>query len=201
MECVCFLYYAAAHDVGVGLAAVFPCAEHMRPQPIDLDSRREMRQNPVIRSAADLQFKSVLAVVGRFGKDMQPAHNRVRPRFPLCSAPGHLRTRAITGIFYVFVQIDRWREGGVQVSFHSEPLVREIGHGGVHADSGCVVERGAESHQGNAQGQLPTIIVAAAKNEFWSRSRGQRLGRRLRGQSLGGGLRGSGHCFGARRDA
>src|SRR5713101_9262282 len=111
MECVCFLYYAAAphsaigakalevkNDVGVGLAAVFPGAEHMRPQPIDLDSRREMRQNPVIRSAADLQFKSVLAVVGRSGKDMQPAHNRVRPRFPLCSAPGHLRTRAITGI-------------------------------------------------------------------------------------------------------
>ncbi len=189
------------NDVGVGLAAVFPCAEHMRPQPIDLDSRREMREDSVIRSAADLQFEPALAVVSRFGNDMQPADNRVRPGLPLFAAPGNLWARAVAGIFYVFVHIDRRREGRGQASFHSEPLVREIGQGGVHTDSGCVVERGAESHQGNAQGQLPTIIVAAAKNEFRSRSRGQRLGRRLRGQSLGGGLRGSGHGFGARRDA
>src|SRR5579859_787462 len=150
------------NDIGIGRSAVFPRAEHVRLDPIDFDPRGKMRIDPVIRATANLQFKSVFAKARQLRKDMHSAGEGVQPRLPLGSAPGNFGTAAIANIFYAFALKDRSRKRGVDVSFHAEPFVREIGERGVGANAGSVIERRAKAHQRKAQRQLKAVIIAAA---------------------------------------
>src|ERR1700737_2834109 len=164
-------------DVRVRLSAVLPFSEEMGPHPIDLHARREMREDPVVHSAAHLQTKGILAVIGGFGHHVKPAQYRVRPRFPFAGAPGDLRAGAGADVFHVLVLINRRREASVDAALHSKPLVCEIGDGSVRPYSRCIVKRGAKSQYRNAQRERPAKLIAAAVHKSWLGRRRNTFGR------------------------
>src|SRR5713226_266079 len=106
-----------------------------------------MRKDAVVRSSANLQTKTILAVIPSLRQDVRSSNDGVRPGLPSAAAPGDFRAGAVTKVFHVLVQINRRREVSADFALDSKPLVCEIGDGRISADARCVVYRGAKSQQ------------------------------------------------------
>src|SRR5258708_7811683 len=122
----------------------------MRSHPIQFKTGREMRVDTIIHSSADLYPETILAETGCLRQDVRASKDSVQPRFPFASAPGNFRTAAITDVFYVLVLIYRPGECGIDAALDAEPLVGEIGYGGIGPDTRFVIQGRAKSYQGNA---------------------------------------------------
>ena len=101
---------------------------------IALGPEREMRIPAVIRAATYLHAVRIAAAGGGLWLQVGPAKNRMYPWFPTPLAPCGLWACPVKSYFYVVGADSGRRERRCDVSFNSQPFVKEIGDRSLYTD-------------------------------------------------------------------
>src|ERR1035437_7095773 len=95
---------------------------------------------------------------------MAPANEGVPPRFKTRAPRANADSTAPTEVLDVFVGVNLRCKSGYQIPFNGKPVVREIRDGRVQTNHTRVDQIGLKREELQAQTQLPTVIIAIAKN-------------------------------------
>src|SRR5258708_4985557 len=100
------------------------------------------------------------------GFNASAAKKSVQPGSPVLLAPGDLRAPTVGCDLHVFVGKNRGSKDGGNASFDSEPVVREVNHGGVDANGAGIEGRRLKAQPARPDTQLPAVVIAAAIEEL-----------------------------------
>src|SRR5260370_532021 len=133
---------------------------------VDVEAKRDARVQAIVRSTAGLDGVGVAALSRDLGLYASAAKNSVQPGFPLFLPPGDLRAPTVGCDLHVFVGKNRGSKDGGNASFDSDPVVREVNHGGVGANATGIEARRLKAQPARPGPPPPGVVIAAAIEEL-----------------------------------